>query len=397
MEKLINNIKKLSNIQVKELRAIRRYLHKHPELGRQEYQTSEFIRNKIAEIGKLKITMVGKTGFTADLVQSKSYPWVALRADMDALPIKDEKNVPYKSVNEDCCHACGHDFHSTVVIGAAKVLYLLKDSFKGNIRFIFQHAEEPIPGGALDFVNQNMLDNIECIFGFHADPKLKKETIGLIPGWNTAQSIQWKIKIKGKGGHSSRPQNSIDPIFVGVTVINELYSALYRKLDANNPFVFTVCKIQSGENYNVIPESFVAEGTLRITSVKNRDELLEFMNNSLKTISNKWGASSKLEYIMGAPPVNNDIKKTEQIKKYIDEIIEKKQFVNIERSMGGEDFGHYQTKIPGVFMRVGVGNNKLIPALHNSKFDIDEKSIPFAVNMMSYLIIRYFNDMNNLN
>ena len=121
------------------------------------------------------------------------------------------------------------------------------------------------------------------------------------------------------------------------------------------------------------------------------------MNNSLKIITNKWGVSSKLEYIMGAPPVNNDIKKTEQIKKYIDEIVEKKQFVNIERSMAGEDFGHYQAKIPGVFMRVGVGNNKLNPPLHNSKFDIDEDSIPFAVNMMSYLMVRYFNDMNNLN
>ena len=168
MKNIYSNIQDLSNNLFKELLEIRRYLHKHPELGRQEYQTSEFIRNIIAEIGNFKITMVGDTGFTADLVQSNSYPWLALRADMDALPIKDEKNVSYRSVNENCCHACGHDFHSSVVIGVAKVLYQLKDSFKGNIRFIFQHAEEPIPGGALDFVNQNMLENIDCIFGFHA-------------------------------------------------------------------------------------------------------------------------------------------------------------------------------------------------------------------------------------
>ena len=397
MENLFKNIDNLSQNLFKELSEIRRYLHKHPELGRQEYQTSEYIRNKIAEIGNFKITMVGKTGFAADLVQSKSYPWLALRADMDALPIKDEKDVPYKSVNENCCHACGHDFHSTVVLGAAKVLNQFKDSFKGNIRFIFQHAEEPIPGGALDFVNNNMLDNIKCIFGFHADPKLKTETIGLIPGWNTAQSIQWQINIKGKGGHSSRPQNSIGPIFLGVSLLNELYSALYQKLEANNPFVFTVGKIQSGENYNVIPELFVAEGTLRITSIENRDQLLEFMNTSLKDIANKWGASSKFKFTFGSPPVNNDIKKTEQAKKYIDEVIEKKQFVHIERSMGGEDFGHYQTKIPGVFISVGVGKNKLNPDLHSSKFDIDERAIPFSVNILSYIIIRYFNELKSVN
>jgi amidohydrolase len=397
MEKLINNIKELSNNQHKELKDIRRFIHKHPELGRQEYQTSEFLRKKIAEIGKFIITMVGETGFTADLVQSKSLPWLALRADMDALPIKDEKNVSYRSVIENCCHACGHDFHSTVVIGIAKVLYQLKDILKGNIRFIFQHAEEPIPGGALDFVNQNMLDNVECILGFHADPKLKTETIGLLPGWNTAQSIHWQIKIKGKGGHSSRPQNTVDPIFIGVTVMNELYSALYRKLDANNPFVFTVGKINAGDNYNVIPELFIAEGTLRVTNAKSRDELLEFMDNTIKITANKWNASSNMEYKIGAPPVTNDLKKTGQITKFINEILDKNQIVNIERSMGGEDFGHYQTLIPGVFLRVGVGKYKDNPPLHNSKFDIDEKSIPFMVTLMSYLIIRYFNDLNMKN
>jgi len=393
MKNIYKNIKDLSGNLFKELTEIRRHLHKHPELGRQEYQTSEFIQSKIAKIGNFKITMVGDTGFAADLIQNDSYPWLALRADMDALPIKDEKNVSYKSVNNNCSHACGHDFHSTVVIGVANVLYKLKDSFKGNIRFIFQHAEEPIPGGGLDFVNQQMLENIDCIFGFHADPGLKTNTIGLLPGWNSAQSIHWKINIRGKGGHSSRPQNAIDPIFVGVTVINELYSGLYRKLDANNPFVFTVGKINSGENYNVIPELFKTEGTLRITSVKNRDELLDFMKENLTIIANKWGASAELEYIIGAPPVTNDNQKTEQVKKYLDEILSENQFVNVERSMGGEDFGHYQTVKPGVFMKVGVRKNEEIIPLHNSKFDIDEESIPFSVGMMSYLFTKYFHEM----
>jgi len=395
MVKLYKKIEEISNNQFNEVVKIRRFLHNHPEIGRKEFKTSEFLKKKVKEIGNFKITKVGETGFTADFIKSDSYPWLALRADMDALPIKDEKDVSYKSVNANCCHACGHDFHSSVLIGVIKVIYQIQDSFNGNIRFIFQHAEEPIPGGALDFVYQNMLDNVDCIFGFHADPKLKTKTIGLIPGWITAQSIQWKIIIKGKGGHSSRPQNAVDPIFIGITTLNELYSALYRKFDANNPFVFTVGKINSGENYNVIPEIFEAEGTLRITSVNNRDEILEFLNNSIKVIEDKWGVKANLEYIIGAPPVNNDFKKTEKVKKHLEEVLSSNQFINVERTMGGEDFGHYQAVIPGVFLTVGVRNKKEVIPLHNSKFDIDEKAIPFAVNIMSYTIIKYFNEMES--
>jgi len=392
MKKDFKIIDELSNSLFKELVEIRRYLHKHPELGRQEFQTSKFLRSKINDIGNFKITMVGETGFTADLIQSEKYPWIALRGDMDALPINDEKEVSYKSINKNCCHACGHDFHSTVVIGVAKILYQIQDSFQSNIRFIFQHAEEPIPGGALDFVNQNMLDGLDCILGFHADPSLGIKTVGVLPGWNTAQSIHWKINIKGKGGHSSRPQNAVDPIFIGISVINELYSGLYRILDANNPFVFTVGKIQSGDSYNVIPELFIAEGTLRVTSAENKIKLLKYMNTTLDQIAEKWNASAELNYTEGSPPVNNDMVKTEQVKKYINEIIDKSQMANIERSMGGEDFGHYQTVIPGVFLRVGVGSKKVNLPLHNSKFDIDENAIPFAVSMMSYLLMRYFDN-----
>ncbi len=395
MKNIYKNIQYLSGNLFKELTKIRRYLHKHPELGRQEYLTSEFIRNKIAEIGNFKITMIGETGFTADLIQDESFPWLALRADMDALPIQDEKNVSYKSVHENCSHACGHDFHSTVVIGVANLLYHLKDDFKGNIRFIFQHAEEPIPGGALDFVNQNKLDGIDCIFGFHADPKLKTNTIGILPGWNSAQNIHWKINIKGRGGHSSRPQNTTDPIFIGVTILNELYSALYRKLDANNPFVFTVGKINSGKNYNVIPEVFETEGTLRITSVKNRDELLNIMNKSLKSISEKWEVSAKLDYNVGSPPVNNDFSKTERVKKYLEVILNENQFIDVERSMGGEDFGYFQTVVPGVFIKIGVRKDEEILHVHTSKFDIDEEAIPFSVGLMSYLLVIYFNELDS--
>lgn len=397
MNNLYKNIQDITGSLFKELVDIRRYLHKHPEPGREEFHTSEFLRKKIKETGYFKITMVGKTGFVADLVQNKKYPWLALRADMDALPIKDEKEVDYKSMNENFCHACGHDFHSTVVLGVSKVLYKIKDKFKGNIRFIFQHAEEPIPGGALDFINQDMLNNINCIFGLHADPSLEVNSIGLLPGWISAQSIHWKIIINGRGGHSSRPQNAIDPIFIGVMYLNELYSGLYRKMESNYPFVFTVGKLSAGDSYNSIPNSFEAEGTLRITNTKNGDELLSFMANKLNALSENWGASAKLDYIKGSPPVNNDNEKTELIRNYLKEILHDRQFIDMERSMGGEDFGYYQTKIPGVFLKIGVKKGKKVVPVHSGKFDINENAIPFAVSIISYMLVRYFNELKVYN
>jgi len=374
----------VSDIQ-DELIAIRRKVHAQPELGRDEFKTSLFLQEKLAEYGSFKITKVGATGFCADLVSGSEKPWIALRGDMDALSIEDQKTVSYRSRTAGVCHACGHDFHSTVVLGAAAVLSKFTHVLNNNIRFIFQHAEEPTPGGAIDFVKAGLLENIQAIFGLHADPMLAVEQVGILPGWISAQSIHLKININGPGGHSSRPQNSSDPIYAGISILNILYGSLYRMYNPETPFVFTIGTISSGDSYNAISTDFKAEGTLRVTDLSQRDQLLEYIKATIADNLSRWKLTGDLETIIGAPPVYNDIPLTKKVITVISGIMNENQLCEHERSMGGEDFSQYLSKVPGVFMRIGVGTKK---ELHTGLFDIDERSIGFAVKMLSWLLYK---------
>ena len=227
-----------------DLRRIRRYLHAHPEIGRNEYRTSKFLQAELIKSGDFEINMVGDTGFCSDLITDSNKRWVAMRGDMDALPIADKKKVSYRSTIANMCHACGHDFHATVTLGVAKVLSNFRKKLSGNVRFIFQHAEEPTPGGAIDFVNAGKLDSINAIFGLHADPTITAGRVRVVPGWITAQSIHIQIDVKGLGGHSARPYETSDPVFIGIQILGELYGAIYRFLKAENPFVYSIGIIQ---------------------------------------------------------------------------------------------------------------------------------------------------------
>ncbi len=374
----------VSDIQ-DELIAIRRKVHAQPELGREEFKTSLLFQKKLAEYGSFKITKVGATGFCADLVSGSEKPWIALRGDMDALPIADQKTVSYRSQTAGICHACGHDFHSTVVLGTAAVLSKFSHALSNNIRFIFQHAEEPTPGGAIDFVKAGLLENIEAIFGIHADPMLAVEQVGILPGWISAQSIRLKIKINGPGGHSSRPQNSSDPIYAGISILNTLYGGLYRMYNPETPFVFTIGTISGGDSYNAISPDFTAEGTLRVTDLNQRDQLLDFIKVTIADNLSRWKLTGDLETIIGAPPVYNDVPLTKKVISVLSDILSEDQLREHERSMGGEDFSQYLTTVPGVFMMIGVGTKK---ELHTGLFDIDESSIGFAVKMLSWLLFK---------
>ncbi len=366
-----------------ELVELRRTLHMHPELGREEFNTSALLQKKLREYGPFIITKVGPTGFCADLISADNKPWIALRGDMDALPIQDQKPVSYRSETAGVCHACGHDFHSTVVFGTAVVLSKIVNELNYNIRFIFQHAEEPTPGGAIDFVEAGMLDNINAIFGLHADPMLDVMQVGILPGWISAQSIHLKIKINGEGGHSSRPYLTSDPIYSGISVLNALYSGLYRMYKPETPFVFAIGEISGGDSYNSISDTFEAEGTLRVTDLKQRDLLLQFIRDTVADNMSQWNLTGDVDTVIGAPPVKNDASLTKKVHVILSELLSNEQICEHERSMGGEDFSQYLTKAPGVFLKMGVGTKK---KLHTGNFDIDEQSIGFAVNTFSWLL-----------
>jgi len=388
MNELYSEIKAATDQISAQLIETRHHLHRHPELGRVEFETSKYLRNRLESVNGFEFHTVGETGFCADLITERNGPWLVWRADMDALPIPDEKDVPYKSVNTGISHACGHDFHSTVALGIAVVLGGLRDKLAGNIRFIFQHAEEPIPGGAIDFVNAGYLDQMKAIFGLHADPGLPVGKIGISSGWMTAQSIHFKISITGTGGHSARPNESADPIFAGMIVLKDLYAGLYRKLDNLSPFVFTVGKITAGDNYNSIAKNFIAEGTLRVTDPDQSDTLLDMIRLNLINACDIYGLTPDFFYRKGTPPVINDLKLTEMSREILHQILNTDQLVEAKRSMGGEDFSSFLEKVPGVFFRVGVGNEKISAPIHTSLFDIDEQSITFSVKTFSWLLIK---------
>jgi amidohydrolase len=377
-----------------ELQSIRRYLHAHPETGRQEYNTSAYLRQRLQEREDFTIDMVGPTGFCCDLIQDQHRPWLALRADMDALPIADQKETAYRSTTQNVCHACGHDFHSTVVLGSAWTLHHFKNYLATNIRFIFQHAEEPIPGGAIDFVQAGKLKGIRAIFGLHADPSLNTGTIGLLPGWITAQSIHIKIEIHGPGGHSARPAESIDTSFIGVSILNELFGGLYRLESIDQPLVFTIGRISCGESYNLLAPSFKAEGTLRVAHTGQADKLLAFIDTTVKNTCARWGAKGTFFFIKGAPPVINDALVTDRARSILAEIMDSKKIIPRSRTLGGEDFAHYLNEVPGVFFRIGTNDGSRRCYLHSGYFDVDEQAIPFTVSALSWMLIKYPADMD---
>jgi amidohydrolase len=389
MNEIFSAIVSLADGMSGSLTDIRRHLHSHPELGHAEYETSEYLRGLLGSGYGYDFQRVGETGFCADLKTDSSLPWLALRADMDALPIADQKNVEYKSIHPGLSHACGHDFHSTVVLGVALILQKLKYRLRGNIRFIFQHAEEPIPGGAIDFVREGLLDNIRAVFGLHADPSLQYGQIGLSPGWISAQSIHIKISVEGPGGHSARPNEAPDPIFTGLRILDGLYSGLYRNLNNIRPFVFTIGKISGGESYNSIARHFSAEGTLRVTDTDQGRVLLEIIGQRLHQTCALEGLTAGFDYTIGAKPVINDPALTEKAGAFLNSILQPEQLVEARRSMGGEDFSAFLDKAPGVFIRIGVGNGRSSAPVHTGMFDIDERAIVLSVKIFCWLLLKF--------
>jgi len=261
----------------------------------------------------------------------------------------------------------------------------------GNIRFIFQHAEELTPGGAIDFVKAGKLDNIKTVFGLHADAALKVNTVGILPGWISAQSIRIQIELEGSGGHSARPYEAFDPVYAGTIMLNELYSGLYRKQKAELPFVFSIGKINAGNAFNAIATSYIAEGTLRVTDTEQGDKLVEYIEKTVASIADKWGGTAKVNSIKGAPPVINDPEATRKVRNLIKDVLRDEQIITPQKSMGGEDFSMFLSKAPGVFLKIGISNDTINAPVHTGRFDIDEKAISFAVNLYAWILMRFFN------
>ncbi|WP_026866065.1 M20 metallopeptidase family protein [Jeotgalicoccus marinus] len=368
----------------------RRHLHQYPELSFEEVETVRFVKEKLEQLNFDIEYPIAKTGLIATLKGESEGPTVALRADMDALPIQEESNLPYKSSVDGVGHLCGHDAHTAILLGAAHILSQnpLK---KGNIKLLFQPAEEGY-GGAEVMVNEGALQNpaVDVIAGLHVHPTVKTGETSITEGYATACADSFDIKIIGKGGHAAHPHLSIDPIAIASTVIASLQQVVSRNVDPLENIVLTIGKINGGFARNVIAPEVALEGTVRLLNPNLRPLVKEKINEYLKGITEGMGGTYEFTYTDGIPSVYNEPTLIPDLHHSIDKVLGENQLLKVKPSMGGEDFSYYTNKIPGVFFRLGTnGSEDTSYPNHHPKFNVDEDALPYGSAILSQFAYDY--------
>ncbi|MFC7393159.1 M20 metallopeptidase family protein [Scopulibacillus cellulosilyticus] len=360
-----------------ELVEFRRDLHMHPELSFQEVDTPNKVAEYLENLGIEVKTGVGGRGVVGFLKGGKPGKTVALRADFDALPIQDEKDVPYKSKVPGVMHACGHDIHTAGLLGVAKVLSEVRDELEGNVVFIHQFAEEVTPGGAKAMVEDGCLDGVDAVYGAHVWSPDPYGTVLFKEGYATAAADSFEINIQGKGGHGAMPNTTIDSLVVGSQLVLNLQQIVSRRVDPLNPAVVTVGSFHSGQTFNVIADTANIKGTVRTFDEETRDLIEEELRKVVKSTCEGAGATFTIDYQRGYPGVWNDPEETRRVESLTKSIIGEENVKELVPAMGGEDFSYYVKEVPGTFFFVG-GRNPDINATyphHHPKFDVDERAM----------------------
>ncbi len=368
---------------------VRRHLHKHPELSHQEYETTSYIASILEDEGVHVTRWDDCTGMIAEVRGNRETPVIALRGELDGIGVDDKKEVSYASTVPDVMHACGHDLHSTIVLGTAIVCQRLRQYLNGSVRFIFQPAEEVVPGGSLEMIDKDAMKGLDAIIGFHADPFLKLGDIGLKEGMLTAGADLFDITIIGKSGHTARPHQAKDTVLCAAKVVESLYQLVDREVDPREPFVLSVGKIQCGHTPNAIPETADISGTVRMLSKETQERMPALLERVIHGITGSMDIAYRFEYHQGSPPVNNDPGIIKLIGDLIQGSFKDSTIVQMEQSMGGEDFSWYLEHVPGTLVRIGTSINGGGPALHSNIFDVNEKVIPLAVRLFSSVVTEY--------
>ena len=390
-EKVKNLVQEIKN----ELVEWRRHIHMYPELSGREKNTAKFIVEKLKGFGIEEIyENYAETPSVVAYIRTlkgKEKKAVALRADIDALPIEEKNNKPYRSKIPGVMHACGHDAHTAMLLGAAKILNQLKAHLKKDVKLIFQSCEEYPPcSGAKALVEAGVCDDVEVIYAQHVYPEIPSGTIGVKNGPIMAAADFFKITLKGKSAHASKPHMGVDPILMAAQAINSIHHIVSRKVDPLHPAVVTIGKIEGGYAPNQIPDEVKMEGTVRTFNESVRNKIAQWLENALKGISTVYGGNYEFEYILGYPPVINEKNATERVRKAVVELYGENKLIELtEPSMGGEDFAYYLKKVPGAYFRLGTYNKEkgIIYPLHSAKFDIDEDILPIGSALMAYLAL----------
>jgi amidohydrolase len=377
-----------------EIVKIRRFIHMNPELGNREFETARLIANKLQPLGFEVRPGVAKTGVVAVLRGGQAGPAVAVRADMDALPVQEETNLPFASLNAGVMHACGHDVHSSVVLGTALVLHALKDSVKGSVTFLFQPSEEGPPagedGGADLMVREGALDDppARAVFGFHVWPE-NVGTVLLGPGNVTAASDTFVITVHGKSAHGARPHEGIDAIVIAAEIVTALQTVVSRASDPTDPTVVTVGTIQGGSRRNIIADRAVLEGTVRTLSEAGQKRVRGLMESVVKNITGIYGAAHEFEYKPGNPAVFNNPELVAAMTPTLTKLLGKDRLVAWKPQMISEDFSFLARKAPGLYFFLGVKNpaQPAMAPLHSPGFSPDERAIPLGIRILSHLVL----------
>ncbi len=372
---------------------IRRKIHSHPELGMQEFKTSQLICEELDKMGIPYKKGIAKTGVVGLIEGREKGKVIGFRADMDALPLQEKNNVPYASKIDGVMHACGHDGHVAMLLGAAKVLKDLKDHLKGSVKLIFQPAEEG-PGGAKPMIEEGVLENpkVDAMVGFHLSSGDKTGVIGFKKGPIHAAYCEFRILIKGKGGHAAYPHLSTDAIVMAAQSIMGFQTVISRRKNPTQPAVLTVGTIKGGYRHNIIADEVEMTGTYRFLDEKIGRNLRIWTEEVLKGVTEPLGGKYEIEYFDGYPPTVNDENLHDLIKKWLLDLLGEEHIEDMkEASMGAEDFSYFSQKVPSLFMKLGAGgeNKEFSNPHHHPQFDFDEKALPYGVACFSKIAMEF--------
>ncbi|TDM13511.1 amidohydrolase [Macrococcus bovicus] len=375
-----------------ELIKIRRYLHMHPELSFQEEKTPAYIADYLHSLGIEVETGVGGRGVVGRIIKDPALPTLAIRADFDALPIQDEKEVPYRSTVPGVMHACGHDAHTAVLLITAKILSQHQDEIPGNLVFIHQHAEEVDPGGAIQMIADDCLRGVDAIIGQHVSSSLPVGQIGYKVGTVTGIPDDFWITLQGQGGHAAHPDTTIDPVAAAIRLCNDLQYIVSRKTKPTAPAVLSITMLNAGEQNNVIPDTAFIGGTIRTFDAETQNIMYQELKNCLEGLVTTTGITYDLKYLKGYPPVVNTEKEMMLIVEAAKKIESVTELIELEPSLGGEDFSYYLQRVPGAFFYTGTRNENFKADFphHHPKFDIDEKGMLSAVKVFLQSVEDYF-------
>lgn len=389
---LQDKVEQLAKEIAPEAIVFRRHLHQYPELSFQEYETSNYVKAQLDKLGIVWEPKAG-TGIIARIEgKLPSSKVTALRADMDALPIPEANDVTYKSQREGVMHACGHDMHTASLLGVAMLLTRMAPDFGGLVKLIFQPAEEKLPGGARQMVEEGVLRDPrpDVVVGQHVMPELEVGKVGFYAGNYMASNDEIYLRIIGKGGHGAQPQQNIDPVIIAAHLLIALQQLVSRMSDPRIPTVLSFGKVVADGATNVIPNEVRVEGTLRTLDKLWRDKAHEKISQMAIGMAESMGATCEVNIVHGYPVLYNDPLHTESLAQQAKAFLGKDRVVDLDIWMAAEDFAYYAQEVPSCFYRLGVGNRQqgIVSALHTPTFNVDETAMELSIALMSFLAIQ---------